>query len=526
MDMILKKQGLMGLLMASVIGFSLVLSGCMSNGPREPINYTPVTSASTNEDGEPLSEEELQEAIAARAEAIKKDCRERGGKSCEVMALEALSDYESKGDFADLKSAIVLATKACGSDRRYCLIKGDLFFRAYKDGLNIETWLPGRYIREELTNAYTMATQSGDIAIAGDAFYKLGLVNTEFKNTKQAQKNFDLGCKIGGADNCVSGAEQLSKMGKSDSSLDAYKKACDFNNSSACLRLGDRLYEQKKYKEGNKAYSKACDLKDGAACQALAERMVKARNFSAAADAYQRSCNLANYESCVTLARSKVRSGNLPKALELFSKSCDGNNKMACQFVGDYQIFKAQKEQAKNPLSLACSAQNAQACYSLGLISGKSGQQYLVQACNLDNKIACEALIASYSTISPEATNAYGKSCDSGNKDSCLQLANSALHQNDMATANRAFKQACSLKSPIGCEQLAMSDWAEGRYDAAISNGIKACNLKSGSACMQVALAYADGVGVKKNLNQASTYYSKACKLGQKDACFIINGKY
>lgn len=521
MDMNLKKQGLLGLLLS----LSLLFSGCNSNSPRESINYAPVNSSTMNEDGEPLSEEELQAAILARAEAIKKDCRERGGKSCEVMALEALSDYELKGDFADLKSAIVLATKACGSDRRYCLIKGDLFFRAYKDGLNIETWLPGRYIRDELTNAYTMATQSGDIAIAGDAFYKLGLVNTEFNNSALAQKNFDLGCKIGGANNCISGAEQLTKLGKSDSSLDAYKKACEFNNSSACLRLGDRLYELKKYKEGNDAYSKACDLKDGSACQALAERMVKAKNFSEAASAYQRSCDLGNMDSCVTLARSKVRSGNLDKALELFNKACDANNNVACQFVGDYHIFRSQSAQAQSPLGKACSAQNAQACYELGLNSGKSGQQYLVQACNLDHKLACTALIASYGTVSPEATNAYGKSCDSGNKDSCMQLANSAMQQNDNATANRALTQACKLNSPVGCEQLAMSDFSQGYYDAGMKNSIKACNLKSGTSCMQVAFAYTQGVGVKKNLNQASAYYNKACKLGLKDACYIVNGK-
>ena len=92
MDMNLKKQGLLGLLLS----LSLLFSGCNSNSPREPINYAPVNSSTMNEDGEPLSEEELQAAILARAEAIKKDCRERGGKSCEVMALEALSDYELK----------------------------------------------------------------------------------------------------------------------------------------------------------------------------------------------------------------------------------------------------------------------------------------------------------------------------------------------------------------------------------------------------------------------------------------------
>ena len=502
---------------ALVVGTSLIVSGCNATSSSDSTDSAALENAST--------EEQIQEAIRARKEQIKTDCRIKGGKSCEVMALEALSDYEQKGDFADLKSAIFLATKACGSDKRYCLVKGDLFFRAYKDGLNIETWLPGRYIRDELLNAYSDATQSGDLAIAGDAYYKLGLVNTEFKRTAQAQKDFALGCKLGGATNCINGAEQLNKLGKSDSALDSYQKACDFNNSSACLRLGDRLYEQKRYADGNKAYSKACDLKDGEACLTLAQRYSKSGKHQDAADAYLRSCNLGTESSCSILGSSKVRSGKLEEAFDLFTKSCSKGNAISCQFLGNFQVFKGNYAQAERNLASACSNSKSDSCYQLGLMSGSSAQNYLVKACNLDHPLACSGVIASYSSLDANAYSAYNKSCDAGNRDSCLSLAFSAQNQGKLDEAAKGYQRACKLGSGIACESAALLDLKQGRYDSALKNNVKACSLKSGTACMNVAFAYGQGVGVAKNNTQAQAYYSKACKLGLADACYIVKGK-
>lgn len=506
------KQGLWALF----LGSSILLSGCNANN-------TSQSTSDSNIEAEQLSEEQIQAAIAVRKEQIKTDCRTKGGKSCEVMALEALSDYEQNGDFSDLKSGIFLASKACNSDKRYCLVKGDLFLRAYQDGLNIETWLPGRYIRDELIAAYTLATQSGDIAIAGDAYYKLGLVNSQFKRPALAQKNFALGCKIGGATNCINGAEQLSKLGKSDSALDAYQKACDFNNSSACLRLGDRFYEQKRYSDGNKAYEKACDLKEGSACLTLAQNYSKAGKHQAAAVAYERSCTLGNETSCSVLARSKVRSGSLEEAFALFSKACDLGNGKACLFLGNFQIFKGQYEQAQGQLQRACDHGYSEACYQLGIMPGLSSQSALVSACNFDRPLACSGVIASYSSVDANAYSAYNKSCDAGNKDSCLSLAFSAQRQQKLDEAAQSYQKACKLGSGLGCDSAALLDLKHGRFDSAINNSIKACSLKSGTACMNVAFAYSQGVGVKRNATKAQEFYAKACKLGLDDACFIKN---
>ena len=516
------RKKLLGLWGSAFLGLGMLLTGC--GGPSQDQIAAVADSGASAQDLQ-MTDEEMQEAIIARAEMIKTDCRERGGKSCEVMALEALADYENSRDFGDLKSAIYLAGRACGSERRYCLVKGDMMYRAWQDGLDIETWLPGRYIREELEQAYTLATEAGDLAIAAEAYHKMGMVNTKFKRFKEAKQNFAMSCKIGGGSYCVKGAEAMADAGSKESALDSYRKACEFNNSSACLRLGDRLYELKKYKEGDAAYSKACDLNDGAACQALADRYTRTGNKEGARKAYARSCELGHESSCFVLGRAQVRMGNLSDSLTFFNKSCESGNQLACQFIGTYSFYKGKLNEAYGTLSKSCEQGNSQACYLQGLANQKGSQKFFTDACNADHKMACNALIASYGNLTTGASLAYARACDGGSADACMQLANSAINNDDMATAQQAYDKGCKLKSPLGCERLAVLDMQNGRYDNAIKNHIKACSMNSGTSCTQLAFAYTEGVGVPKSTAKALTYFQRACKLGVKDACYIVDGK-
>ena len=49
--------------------------------------------------------------------------------------------------------------------------------------------------------------------------------------------------------------------------------------------------------------------------------------------------------------------------------------------------------------------------------------------------------------------------------------------------------------------------------------------MNSGTSCTQLAFAYTEGVGVPKSTAKALTYFQRACKLGVKDACYIVDGK-
>ena len=168
-------------------------------------------------------------------------CRSGDGSSCESMAKQALQDYDTKGNVEDLKSAIMLATKACAYKQSACMLKGDLFYRAYKDKLDIDSFLPGHYVREEITSAYTQATDAGDLTLAAEAYYKLGEINTEFKRTKAAQENFAMSCKLGGSEYCVRSSQALKASGQTKQANEALEKACNLGDNKACLDYGEQL---------------------------------------------------------------------------------------------------------------------------------------------------------------------------------------------------------------------------------------------------------------------------------------------
>ncbi len=52
----------------------------------------------------------------------------------------------------------------------------------------------------------------------------------------------------------------------------------------------------------------------------------------------------------------------------------------------------------------------------------------------------------------------------------------------------------------------------------------KACDLKYGG-CGALAVLYINGQGVEKNLTKADQYISKACKLGDQEACEVLKEK-
>uniref|UniRef100_UPI0002B95E6E tetratricopeptide repeat protein n=1 Tax=Helicobacter pylori TaxID=210 RepID=UPI0002B95E6E len=53
----------------------------------------------------------------------------------------------------------------------------------------------------------------------------------------------------------------------------------------------------------------------------------------------------------------------------------------------------------------------------------------------------------------------------------------------------------------------------------------KACGLNNGSGCNNLGVLYINGQGVEKNLTKADQYISKACKLGDQEACEALKEK-
>ncbi|MGL2548724.1 sel1 repeat family protein [Helicobacter pylori] len=53
----------------------------------------------------------------------------------------------------------------------------------------------------------------------------------------------------------------------------------------------------------------------------------------------------------------------------------------------------------------------------------------------------------------------------------------------------------------------------------------KACDLKDGGGCGALGGLYYNGDGVKRDSKKADQYFSKACKLGDQEACETLKEK-
>ena len=449
-------------------------------------------------------------------------CRSGDGSSCESMAKQALQDYDTKGNVEDLKSAIMLATKACAYKQSACMLKGDLFYRAYKDKLDIDSFLPGHYVREEITSAYTQATDAGDLTLAAEAYYKLGEINTEFKRTKAAQENFAMSCKVGGSEYCVRSSQALKASGQTKQANEALEKACNLGDNKACLDYGEQLYAQGAVAHANKLYQQACNAKDATACRILGQRYSKAKSMKKAQEAWDQGCALGDGMSCSLVAGYEVRSGQLALAAKNFAQGCTLGNATACHFSASYELNQGKVDTAMTKLGTACSTKDAQACYTLGLLQEKaSAQKSFDQACKLDHKQACNSLADSYAASNSDAIAAYEKACSLGDASSCLQWGMALASSKQSSDALKALTKACDLKNPSACERLGMLYSHSDHATEAVQSYRKACNLNAAGGCMQLALSYSDGKGVKKSNAQSMTYFSKACKLGSADACAV-----
>ena len=465
--------------LTALVGATLV-TGC---GNGRGYNYDGLRGAYTTEvEGIPMEEDPVlvaqNEKLAEdeRVALIREDCRSGGAKSCEVMALDAFNDYSTSGNLTELKSGIIVASRACASEARACLLKGNMIFRAYQDGMDIDEWRPGRYYSEELLDAYTKATRVGDPKLRAEAYYQRAMVHSTFGRYSAARSDFNQSCTIGGQEFCLKSGDELAAIAKHTTKqsgkakittqdvLSLYEQSCDGANATACLRLGDRLYAQGKSKAGNEAYAKACNLNEGSACNALAYRLDRAGRHTDARQFYDKSCSLKYPASCALLGREDLVKGNL-----------------------------------------------------------SSSYNYLEQACSIN--AACLAQSGGFASAQSSATAAYEKACSLRSPDACLNLGYSKLQQGKAGEAQNAFRRACELKSAAGCEQAAALLQESGGSTEAAKFYTQACALKSPSACTKLGLVYYSGAGVTKSATRARANLNQACKLGAQDACVMLKKK-
>ncbi|PDX56866.1 tetratricopeptide repeat protein [Helicobacter pylori] len=80
-------------------------------------------------------------------------------------------------------------------------------------------------------------------------------------------------------------------------------------------------------------------------------------------------------------------------------------------------------------------------------------------------------------------------------------------------------------QTPKELVDLGMLSYGKQDFSKARKYFERACGLNNGGGCFSLGDLYDDGKGVEKNLTKADQYISKACKLGDQEACEALKEK-
>ena len=363
---------------------------------------------------------------------------------------------------------------------------------------------------------------------------------------------YDRACALGSLDACVSAAELAQRNNHPDVARKNYGLACERGAGAACARAGemaergaggsaDASQAKQLYTQAFTLFSKLCPS-DSNSCDELGLLYYNGRGIAAdrskAYQAWQQGCTAGSGDAC-------NRQG---KALELG--------------IG----IVADKNAAMAYFNKACEQyDNADACTTHGnrlAASGTDPVKGLAQSergCVLDDS-ECGWAARMYARgigaaeDQPKATTLFTKACERGSLDSCIDLG---IRQRDGigGNANRtaalaSFDRACTGGNANGCTQAAQllapddatsakafryadmgcdrddgqacleaaSLARRGRHGKAVDLerafrlAQRGCKQENPAACAAVADAHEAGAGTSKDLDQAVTYFQKACE--------------
>ncbi len=262
-----------------------------------------------------------------------------------------------------------------------------------------------------------------------------------------------------------------------------YKKACNLQDSSACNELG------KIYNHGTKDVS---------------------IDYEYAKEYYKKACDLDNAVACNNLAYLYNNGKGTDKhngiAFGLYKKSCKLGNLMGCYNLGSMYYHgegtKASKYRAKQLFEKVCDKGVGAGCNDLAYM--------YAHGIHVRKDIF-------------EAISLYTDACQYGEASGCNNLGN--MYENgsfgvtkDKAKAEQFFSRACDLDDIASCNKLESITQINSKVD--FETAQKACKGGSKVGCYKLGEIFATKNHiVRKNDEQAIIYFTKACNLGQSQAC-------
>jgi TPR repeat protein len=148
------------------------------------------------------------------------------------------------------------------------------------------------------------------------------------------------------------------------------------------------------------------------------------------------------------------------------------------------------------------------------------------RACGLNNATGCLITAQMYQygegEMPPSINDAipfYRQACDENSADGCFRLAVVFAAQGFHSQADALWQRACDLHDPEGCQRVGVHYLREKDYDKALVFLGRACDANLPYSCGDLGSIYEHSPALPDNKKQALQFYTKACTLGDAEAC-------
>ena len=436
----------------------------------------------------------------------------------------------------DLEHALLLATRACLLDPKYCGTLGE--------------------------------------------FYRIGLGTAPDQDT--ATSFYKSACDAGAPRWCTSWGERAHEglgMPKDVAAgIAASERACLDNDPEGCRQAAGYLAVSDPAKALEFA-TKGCEKDDAGSCYIAGSYAATVKSFDVALQLYDRACNGDWVQGCIDAAAAYTSgtgaAADPAKVLDRTQKACVANDTNlsgpACESLVRLFYFGEPKnaESAMYSAARACALGRTEPCGWIGQLAGEvAGDhadllEYLGTACGNSNNGAClaqaqlllrgseadkktalalldttcthkvdaacvakaDAMYNGIGTLPQKdaAEKIYDEQCTKGNAAACTNMS---IIGNDKKDFDKAFvyaKRACDAGAADGCSNLGYFYFAAKgtRWDAAegVKQWQKSCEAGSSYGCSNMGYMYRYGVVVPKDGKKALEAYAKSCTPTEQIGC-------
>ena len=196
------------------------------------------------------------------------------------------------------------------------------------------------------------------------------------------------------------------------------KKNCASGEAGACGDLSISEYDAGKKDSAREHARAGCDNGNMRGCTMLGVLTKERGDKPAAMALFKKACDAQYMRGCLQLSVTEIETGNKDEAYRLAKKTCDGNEMQGCNYLAVLENTEGKKSEAMKHYKMACEGNVPAACHDLAFLISESE-----------------------SPNAAEIKKLYSSACDAGYINSCTNLGNIELKNENKTEATGLYKK-------------------------------------------------------------------------------------